>query len=175
MKACINRDEILLLDLYGELGQEEKGELERHIEQCPGCREERQKMLRFFTRIKKEMPPPQLPSEKALILSRAIGRSLRDEEVVPRWWKRMFFPYPRVFASLAAACFVVVLSGLLALKWFEIPFRDSDSRTEVQISREIEIIRNLELLEDFETLHKLVQVVDHRSTDTKDTDVREGT
>jgi hypothetical protein len=175
MKACINRDGILLLDLYGELGQEEKADWERHLEQCPGCSEERQKMLRFLARIEKEMPPPQFSREKALTLSRAIKRRLHEGEAGSRWWERMVPASARNFAALATACFVVVLSGWLVLNWSEISFLRSDSRTEVQLSREIEIIRNLELLEDFETLHKLVQVVDHKDTNSKNPDTREGT
>ena len=69
MKACIDRDEVLMLDVYGELSEEERAEWEQHLEQCAGCREERQKMLRFIDRIKREMPPPPFSSDKAGALS----------------------------------------------------------------------------------------------------------
>lgn len=163
MKACINRDEVLLLDVYGELGEEERAEWEQHLEACSGCREERQKMLRFIERIKEEMPAPLFSHEKASALSRAMKRRLKERETGPRWWERMVPGSSRTLAAVAAACCVVVLSGWLALKWFEVPSPHPDSLTEAQISgKDIEIIKDMELLEDLETLRKLVQVVDHR-------------
>ena len=172
MKACIDRDEVLLLDVYGELGQEEKAEWKRHLEHCAGCREERQKMVRFLGRIKKEMPPPALSHEKAGALSRAIKRRLGERETESRWWERMVPAPPRTLAALAAACCVVVLSGWLALKWFEVPAPHPDSQTEARISgKDIEVIKNMELLEDLETLRKLVQVVDDAGANSESSEI----
>jgi anti-sigma factor RsiW len=172
MKACIDRDEVLLLDVYGELGPEDKAEWERHLERCPGCREERQKMLRLLAGIKKEMAPPALSHEKAGALSRAIKRRLRERETGSRWWERMVPAPPRTLAALAAVSCVVVLSGWLVLKWFEVPAPHPDSQTEARISgKDIEVIKNMELLEDLETLSKLVQVVDHKDVNSKNPEI----
>lgn len=163
MKACTDRDEMLLLDVYGELGEVERAAWERHLQQCPGCREERQKMLRLIDRIRKEMPAPALSPEKASALSRSIRTRLRGQETRSRWWERMVPASSRTLAAAAAACCVVVLSGWLALKWFEEPSPHAGPQTEARISgQDLEIIENLDILEDLETLRKLVQVVDHR-------------
>ena len=172
MKACTNRDEVLLLDVYGELSDVERAEWERHLEQCSGCREEREKMLRFIDRIKQEMPPPPWSYEKAGALPRAIKTRLHERGTASRWWARMVPATSRTPAAVAAACCVVVLSGWLALKWFEAPSPHPGAPTEAQISREdIEIIKNMELLEDLETLRKLVQVVDHKDVNSKNPEI----
>jgi anti-sigma factor RsiW len=172
MKACTNREETLLLDVYGELGKEEKADWERHVEHCPGCREEREKMLRFLGRIRIEMPPPPFSHEKAGALSGAIKSRLREQGAGPRWWERIIPVPSRTLAALATACCVVVLSGWLALKWFGGPSPHPESPTQAQISRrDIEIIKNMELLEDLETLRKLVQVVDDKDVRSKNHEI----
>ena len=172
MKACIDRDEVLMLDVYGELSEEERAEWEQHLEQCAGCREERQKMLRFIDRIKREMPPPPFSSDKAGALSRALQGRLHEGKTVSRWWERIVPAPSRTLAAVAAACCVVVLAGWLALKWFEAPSPHPDVRAEAQISeKDIEIIKNMDLLEDLETLRKLVQVVDHKDVNSKNPEI----
>lgn len=169
MKACIDREEALLLDVYGELGEEEKAEWARHLEQCSGCREERRKMLRFLGRIRTEMPAPSWSHEKAGALSRAIKRGLPDGEKGSRWWERMF--PSRTLAALAAACCVFVLTGWLALKWFEGPSPEEPRTADRMTSEDIEIIKNLEILEDLETLRKLVQIVDHADANSESSEI----
>ena len=172
MKACIDRDEVLLLDVYGELSEEERAEWERHLEQCSGCREERQKMLRFINRIKEEMPPPPFSHQKAGALSRAVQKRLHERETGSRWWERLIPAPSRTLAAAAAACCVVVLSGWLALKWFEAPSPPPDTQAEAKISgKDIEIIKNMDLLEDLDTLRKLVQVVDHKDKNSKNPEI----
>jgi anti-sigma factor RsiW len=162
MEACREHKESLLLDVYGELGFKERAEWGRHLEDCPGCREERRKMLRFLGRIKESTLAPGLSPDKADALSRAVRGRLSGREADPTWWDRMV-PFPaHALAAVATACCVLVLSGWLALKWLETPFRGPGNAGEIQLSQtDLEVIRNLELLEELETLRKLVNVVDH--------------
>lgn len=165
MKACIDRDEVLQLDVYDELDEAEKAEWRRHLEQCPGCRQERRKMLRFLGRVKAELPPPLFSPSAAGRLSRAVKRGLADHGA--RGWANMIPTPSRTLAALAAACCVVVLSGWLVMKWIEGPSIHPDSRKEARITGEdIEIIKNMDILEDLETLRKLVAVMDQRDNNS---------
>lgn len=162
MKTCQTYEENLLLDVYGELGFQERAAWERHLEECPGCLEERRKMLRFLGRVKESALTPVLSREEAEALSRAVQSRLSSRGAVSTWWERMF-PFPaRAVTAVATVCCVVVLSGWLALRWFESPSRGPGNAGEIHLSqKDLEVIRNLELLEELETLRKLVHVVDH--------------
>jgi len=162
MDACRDYQETLLLDVYGELGYKERADWEQHLASCLGCREERQKMLRFLGRIKESSLPPELSPEKASALSWAIKRKLSGRDADSHWWDRLG-PFPaRAMAAVTAGCCVVVLSGWLALKWFQVPSPVPGPAAEIQLSqKDLEVIRNLELLEELETLRKLVHVIDH--------------
>lgn len=161
MGSCRNYEETLLLDVYGELEYKERADWEKHLEHCPGCRAERQKVLRFLGRIQENSLPPELSPQKASALSRALAAKLPGRNTRSRWWDRMV-PFPaRALAAVAAGCCVVVLSGWLALKWFEAPARAPRPAGEIQLSqKELEVIRNLEILEELETIRKLVHVMD---------------
>lgn len=162
MAACSEYKETLLLDVYGELGYKERADWEQHLEKCLSCREERQQMLRFLGRIKESSLTPELSPEKADALSWAVKGQVSGRQGDSRWWDRMV-PFPaRTLGAVAAVCCVVVLSGWLALKWFEAPSRGPGPAGEIQLSqKDLEVIRNLELLEELETLRKLVHVIDH--------------
>lgn len=163
MEACRAYKESLLLDVYGELGFKERAEWERHLEGCPSCREERRKMLLFLDRIQQSTQAPELSPERAEALSHALQARAPGRETNSRRWERMVpFAPARALAAVTAACFLVVISGWLALTWFERPASGPDISGEIQLTqRELEVIRNLELLEELETLRKLVHAIDH--------------
>ncbi|MBN2033363.1 MAG: hypothetical protein JW836_08820 [Deltaproteobacteria bacterium] len=163
MEGCRKYRETLLLDVYGELGARETADWNHHLEKCPGCREERRKMLRFLGRIKERTLVPELSPEKGSALSWAITRKLSSQKSKLPWWARLVPFSGRAFAAVAAGCCVVVLSGWLALKWFDAPFYGRSPSDKIELSRkEFEVISNLELLEELETLSKLVHVIDHK-------------
>jgi len=163
MEACSEYKETLLLDVYGDLGYKDRADWEQHLEKCLGCREERRQMLRFLSRIKERSLTPEFSPEKAEALSRAVKDQVSGRQAGSRWWDRIMVPFPaRALGAVAAACCVVVLSGWLALKWFDAPSLGPSPAGEIQLSqKDLEVIRNLELLEELETLRKLVHVIDH--------------
>ena len=163
MEACREYQETLFLDVYGELGYKDRADWEQHLEKCRGCREERQKMLRFLGRIKEASPAPELSAEKASTLWWAVKRKLSQGGAESRWRDRMVpFRGRALTAVVAAACCVVVFSGWLALKWLEAPAQAPEGAGELRLSqRELEVLRNLEILEELETLRKLVHIMDH--------------
>ena len=52
MKACPDRQEILCLDVHGELSPEMHLGLQKHLESCAGCREERSRLLKMLQRVR---------------------------------------------------------------------------------------------------------------------------
>ena len=161
MESCRKYEETLLLDVYGELAYKERMDWEGHLVDCPGCRAERQKMLRFLGRIQEGLETPELTPQRAFSLSQAVKRNFSSPGKGSRWRDRVI-PFPaRALAAVTACCGVVLLSGWLALKWFEAPYLAPEQRAEIELSqKELELLRNLELLEELETLRKLVHVMD---------------
>jgi hypothetical protein len=166
MKACSKRQETLWLDIYEELNPNERQAWEQHLENCPGCREERQRLLHLLQRVKDEMPPPELSVERARALSWSIKRVLRDQGAVTRWRKRILGVPNRLIPALVAACLLIGVFGWFTIDKLQSPstFQNlSGLNSEEQMSvKDLEVIDNLELLEELDTLQKLVQVVDHR-------------
>jgi len=171
MKACLNHEETLWLDVYGELEFNKRPAWERHLENCSACREERQRLIRLFERVKAEMTTPKLSPEKANALSWSIKRGLRDQRDRDRGRAQTWGIPNRLIPALASACLILIVLG-----WFGINTMQSPSGTrdpaglkseERMMVKDLEIIKNLELLEELDTVQELVRVVDHR-------DIRDG-
>lgn len=160
MEPCRVHEETLLLDVYGELGANERAAWEKHLEACPACREEREKIIQLLHRVRQTTPVPHLSRQEADALSQAVKRKLADSKDEGRWWDRRVSVSVRTLAA-ATACCVIFISGWLAARWMDSSSRDLGSTRAVQLSqKDMELIRNLELLEELETLRKLVHVID---------------
>ncbi len=166
MKPCPDREEALWLDVYGALAPEERRALERHLETCEPCRQERQRLLRFLQLFREAMPPPALSPEKARALHSSIMRTM-EEERAKTWWRKRILGVPiKPIPALVAASLLVAALGWFGLTKFQVPSPVqpvSSIKTEEQmIVKNLEIIENLELLEEMDALRKLVQVLDQR-------------
>jgi hypothetical protein len=166
MKACPNHQETLYLDVYGELNTKNCLDWERHLETCPGCREERRKLLSLLQLVREEIPTPQLSPEKTNALSWSIKRGIRDQRATAEWWKRLLATPNRLIPTLAAASIMIVALGWFSISKLQGPssFENLSSLKpgEKMIVKDLEVINNLDLLEEMDTLKKLVQVVDNR-------------
>jgi anti-sigma-K factor RskA len=83
--------------LLGELSDEEEHELERHLEQCNGCRHELDRVRQMHDLLRQmaaKVPPPEL---KTRVLARARG------QILARPWDRWGFWVPTAAALLIAA------------------------------------------------------------------------
>ncbi len=166
MKACPNHQETLWLDVYGELGPVKRSVWERHLETCPGCREERRRLFGLLDLVRDETDPPLLSPKKASALSWSIKRRLREQRATTRWWKGLLGMPNRLIPALAAVSLVIVALGWFAINKVQSPsslqnFSGLKSEEQV-IVKDLEVIENMDFLEEMDTLRKLVQVVDNR-------------
>ena len=139
---------------------------ERHLETCPGCREERQRLIGLLDLVRDEMGAPLLSPKRASTLSWSIKRGLKERRATARWWKGLLGMPNRLIPALAAVSLVIVVLGWFAISKVQSPSslqNLSGLKSEEQmVVKDLEVIDNLELLEEMDTLRKLVQVVDNR-------------
>jgi len=160
MQACRNQNEILMLDVLGELHDPQlRRSWEGHLKACEGCRRERSRTLGLLGKVKQAGMPPELPARQADAMAKAIGWRLRNERLAPqRETGRRF----RLVPVLATACAIIVV----ALGGYRLQQHLSDSGNEMGISADLmlpddlDIIKHLDLLRDMDTLEKLMHVVD---------------
>jgi anti-sigma factor RsiW len=164
VKVCADRRETLLLDVHGEFPASEQAAWQRHLDTCPGCRQERQKLVWLLRAAKQAMPSPALSPEHAWALRESVAmgwRATRDRV----WWRGFFFGMSlRPIPALVGAAFLVVVLG-----WFGLQGLRNISNTlggleapkKVMLS-DAEVIENLDLLEHLDDIERIVQVVDHR-------------
>ena len=166
MEPCQGYKEKLILDAYGELDQKERFALERHLRKCEGCRRERERVIRFFERIKETMPSPELSPAQSRELTSAIVSNVVDKNKKSWWRNREVTGGYRLIPALAAACLIIVALGWFSLKVLN-PSPSSQPITGQSagslIVEDMEVIENLEFLEEMDILDKLVERVDERN------------
>jgi hypothetical protein len=154
MQACRQQNEILMLDVLGELNDPQlRRGWKEHLKACDGCRRERASMLSLLGKVKHAAMPPELSAEQADAMAKAIGWKLRNErsQTVQATGRR--FRFLPVFAS-ACAIIVVLFTG------YQLQDRFWGRDSETAMSADLEVIQHLDLLKDMETIEKLMQVVD---------------
>ncbi len=160
MQACRHQNEILMLDVLGELNDPQmRRNWEEHLKACDGCRRERSRTLGLLGKVKHAGMPPELPARQADAMAKAIGWRLRNERLAPLGETLRRFRLVPVLAT-ACAIIVVVIGG------YELQQRLSNRGNEMEISadlmppQDLEIIKHLDLLRDMDTIEKLMHVVD---------------
>ena len=160
MQACRHQNEILMLDVLGELNDPQmRRNWEEHLKACEGCRRERSRTLGLLGKVKQAGMPPELPARQADAMAQAIGWRLRNERLAPLGETGRRF---RLVPVLATACALIVL----VIGGYELQQRLSDRGNEMGMSadlmppQDLEIIKHLDLLRDMDTIEKLMHVVD---------------
>jgi anti-sigma factor RsiW len=164
MKACADRVETILLDVYGELPAGDRPAWERHLETCTACRNERQRLVQILAATREAMPAPAVLPEETRAIQESVSRRRMGEQSRP-WWQGLFLGMPlRPLPALAAACLLVAAVGWFALQGVQtrtmIPTVPGPQE-QIMVS-DLDILENLDLLEEMDDLEKVVQVVDQR-------------
>jgi anti-sigma factor RsiW len=164
VKVCAARKETLLLDVHGELPASERPAWQRHLDICPGCRRERQELVRVLDGVREAIPSPTLSPEHAKALRELVTRGWRANRA-PAWWQGLFFgmrlrPVPTLVA-VGLLLAVVGWFGLHELRTVYDTLRSPEAPKQVIVS-DAEVIENLDLLEQMDDIEKVVRLVDHR-------------
>jgi anti-sigma factor RsiW len=165
MKACPDHKETLWLDVFGELEPHERPAWEKHLEACESCRREREQLAIVLQRVRASMPSPALSREEADAFASTIARKLKQEREQTWWRKRPFGMPHRFIPAFAAACVLIVALGWFGMKdlrgHFSMKSISHLNSGKQVLPGDLDVVKNLELLEEMDTLHKLVQMVDH--------------
>ena len=160
------------MDVHDELDPAEGQAWQDHLARCPGCREERERLVRVLGLARKAMPTPEQSPERARALREAIVRGQEEERSGP-WWRKvkgggLSWP-PRPAWALVAAGLAIMAAGYFmtgpdrgrepARTALETGARGGPDRAK---AKEAEILANLEILEEMEVLRKVVKAVDQK-------------
>jgi anti-sigma factor RsiW len=164
VKVCADWREKLLLDIHGELPASEQPAWQRHLETCPGCRQERQEIVWLLKTVREAMPPPAVSPEHARALRESVTMGWRAKRA-PVWSRGLFFGmWLRPVPALVATGFLLAVLGWFGLHEFRgtsHTVRGPEALQQVKIN-DLEVIENLDLLEHLDDIERIVRVVDHR-------------
>ncbi len=173
MKPCSDYQEMLFLDVDGELNPLERHAWENHLSTCEHCRKEKEQLLRLLQTIKTALPTPTLSPDKVAEHVRSIQWKLREEANLP-WWRKARFRLPqRLVPALTTVCLLLIIMGWFGLKEFrEFGILSTSPQTtfEEQINRnDLEVVKNLDFLKEMEDVEKLVKHLDKTDSQSSST------
>lgn len=168
MNCCSDKQETLLLDVYGELSPEKRPAWEEHLASCKNCFLEREVLLELLNNVKEAMPVPSLLPEDADELKNDIIGKLKEKHDNV-WFRKPFIGrYLRPVHAVAACCILIIAFGWIGIKGLQHTpsvTTSSDVAVEEQmLAKDLELLRNMEILEEMETLEKLGSVMDKDET-----------
>jgi hypothetical protein len=163
MPDCTDRNEQVMLDVYGELDAGARSALEDHLSTCADCRREKESLTAMLGQVRQAMVPPPLSMQD----SAAAVRKVQDRLAVFRLpgGRRQPVKEKRVLwiPALAAACVLVLVAIFVGYERSGNIAQPVAQRIDISQKlpeNEEEIVKNLDLLKNFNTLEKLSQVVD---------------
>ena len=165
MKVCADRRETLLLDIHGELPASEQAAWQRHLEACPGCRQERQELVWLLESAREAMRLPKLAPERANALRESVMMDWRAKRIPVRWRGLFFGMSLRPVPALVATGFLLVVLGWFGMRGLRSTshtLRGPEASKQVMVS-DAEVIENLDLLEHIDEIERIVRVIDHRN------------
>ena len=166
MKPCKDMEEILWLDVYGELPSGELSAWQNHLEVCEGCRKERERLRRLIHRMREIMHSPEVSRREQTTLINAVRRQLKEDRERGRWLAGLMRRPMKAIPAMTAACLLIAALGWFGLKEFETSLHGPDTAgrpsEQQMIARNVDILKNLELLEEMDTIEKLVRLDDEK-------------
>lgn len=163
MPKCTDRDERVMLDVYGELDTGARSAWEDHLKECADCRREKDRLTKLLARTRQVMEPPPLTMRDSAAVVRHVQSRLAGGRQA--WWRRGFGNRNRRFWIPAMAAAAMVFIVAIFVGYVRTGTVDQQRAGRIDISQKLpqndeEIIKNMDLLKNFTTLEKLSQVVD---------------
>ncbi len=167
MPDCIDRNEQVMLDVYGELDARARSAWEDHLRTCADCRREKENLTAMLGQVKQAMAPPPLSMQDSTVMIRKVQDRLAVFGLPGDRRQRVKKKRVLWIPALATACALALVAILVGHERFGAI--DQPVAQRIDISQKLpeneeEIVKNLDLLKNFNTLEKLSQVVDD-STD----------
>lgn len=159
--CCPEYEDLVRLDVYGELEGPEAEAWRLHLESCPGCRAERARLVRIVEAAGEILRPgTRSDGEEAALTGRIMERLERDGQgTAPAWGSSRSLAW-----AAGGLALVLMVTGWL---WMGPDHRLPPEQTVATLdlragggSDDQEILRNLELLEDLETVEQVVRAID---------------
>ena len=166
MSTCADRNELLLLDVYGELGDVAHSELDEHLNVCADCRQEKKRLQTVIGLVKEKAIPSPLSMAESTTLVNGVNRKLASRRFRRHWIELIHNKRDLWLPAAATACLLILLTTYIGYKRFDISKYFVAPKLDISKQlpeNEFEIIQNLDLLKNLDTLEKLSQVVNDSS------------
>ncbi len=159
MNGCPEYQEILHLEIHGELDPAAHSRWQSHLRTCGPCREERIRMMRLMGTMKEVMTPPPLSQSERVGLLAAVRSGMKQGKEPEPHWLRQWLSRPwRAGPALVTACVFAAMISIWSLGTFD-SFFGREPLQGIQPGDE-EVIRNLDLLRHMDSVERLVQTLD---------------
>jgi hypothetical protein len=85
--SCQDYQRQIVLDIYGELNEDEKFGLETHLRECDGCRQALTEQTDFSNTLADDVSSFEIPSDLLVESRRALANELDNIERKRSWWR----------------------------------------------------------------------------------------
>lgn len=163
MPDCTDRNEQIMLDVYGELDPGARSAWEDHLRTCADCRQEKENLTALLGRVREAMAPPPLSMRDSSSMVRNVQKRLAGLRLLGGWRQSSKRKRTSWIPALATACTLVLLA--IFVGYDRSGPVDQPVAQRIDISQKLpendeEIVKNLDLLKNFNILEKLSQAVD---------------
>lgn len=175
MKGCKDREEALILDVFGELSPEELPEWAAHVAVCDGCRAERERLTQMMRQVKTAAVRERISAREAGHLHARVRWALNNAALAERSKTKISF-WCNFLPRPAWAVGILVCLGLAAggVAWKQVSKETTTAVSEMTApaataglpAQDLEVLKNYDFLKDLDTIRKLVQVVDQNEEET---------
>ena len=163
MPDCTDRNEQVMLDVYGELDAGARSDWEDHLRNCADCLREKENLTAMLGQVRQAMVPPPLSMQDSAAMVRKVQDRLAGFGLAGDRRQRVKKKRVLWIPALATACVLVLVAIFVGYErsgTIDQPVAQRIDISQKLPENEEEIVKNLDLLKNFNTLEKLSQVVD---------------
>ena len=163
MADCADRNEQVMLDVYGEMDAGARSAWEDHLRTCADCRREKENLTALLGQVRQAMAPPPLSMKDSTAMVRkvqdrlAVFRHPEDRRQPVKEKRALWVP---AFATVCVLVLMAIFVGYERSGTIDQPVAQRIDNLQKLPENDEEIVKNLDLLKNFTTLEKLSQVVD---------------
>jgi len=163
MADCADRNEKVMLDVYGEMDAGARSAWEDHLRTCADCRREKENLTAMLGQVRQAMAPPPLSMKDSTAMVRkvrdrlAVFRHPEDRRQPVKVKRALWIP---AFATACVLVLMAIFVGYERSGTIDQPVAQRIDNLQKLPENDEEIVKNLDLLKNFTTLEKLSQVVD---------------